>query len=97
MYMYKDKTIYEREDANGPGEPDPDEILIKDRRVYTQPYDLVVRSLIDQIKDGTIFLRPLSERPNFQRRYVWSNIHASPAYRVDAAQRPDSSLLLVTE
>ena len=77
MYMYKDKTIYEREDANGPGEPDPDEILIKDRRVYTQPYDLVVRSLIDQIKDGTIFLRPLSERPNFQRRYVWSNIHAS--------------------
>ena len=45
--------------------------------MYTQPYDLVVRSLIDQIKDGTISLRPLSERPNFQRRYVWSNIHAS--------------------
>ena len=57
--------------------PDPDEIPIKDRRVFTQSYDLVVESLIDQIKGGTIFLRPLSERPSFQRRYVWNNQLAS--------------------
>lgn len=56
---------------------DPDEVPIRDRRVYTQPYDLVVESLIDQISNGTIFLRPLSERPDFQRRYVWSNKLAS--------------------
>ena len=73
--MDEDKTIYEREDA--PSEPDPDAIPIKDRRVFAQPYDLVVGSLIDQIKGGTIFLRPLSERPSFQRRYVWSNTLAS--------------------
>ena len=75
--MDEDKTIYEREDATGKSDPDPDEIPIKDRRVFTQPYDLVVESLIDQIKGGTIFLRPLSERPGFQRRYVWSNTLAS--------------------
>ena len=75
--MDEDKTIYEREDATGKSVPDPDEVPIKDRRVFTQPYDLVVESLIDQIKGGTIFLRPLSERPAFQRRYVWSNTLAS--------------------
>ncbi len=57
--------------------PDPDEIPIRDRRVFTQPYDLVVESLMEQIKGETIFLRPISERPNFQRRYVWSNTLAS--------------------
>ncbi|MGA7776978.1 MAG: DUF262 domain-containing protein [Paraburkholderia sp.] len=57
--------------------PDPDEIPVRDRRVFTQPYDLVVESLMEQIKGETIFLRPISERPNFQRRYVWSNTLAS--------------------
>ena len=75
--MDEDKTIYEREDATGLSEPDPDVIPIKDRRVFTQPYDLVVESLFDQIKGNTIFLRPLSERTSFQRRYVWSNTLAS--------------------
>lgn len=57
--------------------PDPDEVPVRDRRVITQPYDLVVESLMDQIAGETIFLRPISERPNFQRRYVWSNALAS--------------------
>lgn len=30
-----------------------------------------------QIKEGAIFLRPISERPSFQRRYVWGNPLAS--------------------
>ena len=73
--MNDDATIYESErDATA---PDPDEIAISDRRVFTQPYDLVVESLIDQIKGETIFLRPLSERPSFQRRYVWTDVLAS--------------------
>ena len=73
--MDDEKPIYEPEDEST--ERDPDEVPVKDRRVYTQPYDLVVDSLLDQIKGGTIFLRPISERPSFQRRYVWSNQLAS--------------------
>lgn len=57
--------------------PDPDEVPIRDRRVFTQPYDLVVESLMDQISAGTIFIRPLSERPAFQRRYVWTDLLSS--------------------
>lgn len=58
-------------------QPDPDEVPIQDRHVFTQPYDLVVESLMDQIEGGTIFLRPISEQPAFQRRYVWTNKLAS--------------------
>lgn len=73
--MIKDKPLYEPDsEAN---EPDPDEVPIRDRKVVTQNYDLVVESLVDQIEGDTIFLRPLSERPSFQRRYVWTNILAS--------------------
>ena len=73
--MEDDKTLFEPDlDADT---PDPDEVPVRDRKVFTQPYDLVVESLIDQIKGDTIFLRPLSERPSFQRRYVWSNTLAS--------------------
>ena len=73
--MTEDKPIYEPEIDET--DIDPDEIPIKDRRLYTQPYDLVVNSLIDQIDNKTIFLRPLSERPHFQRRYVWNDELAS--------------------
>jgi hypothetical protein len=70
-----DKPLYEIEKAVP--DPDPDEVPIRDRRLVTNPYDLVVQALIDQIANKTIFLRPLSERPSFQRRYVWPNILAS--------------------
>src|SRR5579864_8974889 len=73
--MSEERPIFEPEAQDAA--PDPDEIPIKDRRVHTQPYDLVVESLIEQISGGTIFLRPLSERPSFQRRYVWTDILAS--------------------
>jgi hypothetical protein len=73
--MVEDKPIYEQE--NESSTPDPDEPALKDRKVITQPYDLVVESLSDQIKGGTIFLRPLNDRPNFQRQYVWTDVLAS--------------------
>lgn len=57
--------------------PDPDEVPIRNRKVVTQPYDVVVESMIHQIDNGTIFLRPISEKPEFQRRYVWSDQLAS--------------------
>ena len=73
--MTDDKPIYERDRESDI--PDPDEVPIRDRKVVTQPYDLAIDSLIDQIEAGTIFLRPISERPDFQRRYVWTDILAS--------------------
>ena len=47
------------------------------RKLFTQPYDLTLKTLINQIKDDTLHLRPLSSKPFFQRRYVWSNKLAS--------------------
>jgi hypothetical protein len=73
--MNEEKPLYEGD--KGSDVPDPDEIPVRDRRVATQPYDLAVQSLVEQIRGNTIFLRPLSERPSFQRRYVWTNILAS--------------------
>lgn len=71
--MQSEKPIYEPEEDV----PDPDEVPIKNRKVVTQPYDLVVESLVDQINGGTIFLRPLTDRPSFQREYVWPDKLAS--------------------
>ncbi len=73
--MTDEKPIFELERDSDL--PDPDETPLKDRKVITQPYDLVVESLSDQIKGGTIFLRPLNDRPNFQRQYVWTDVLAS--------------------
>lgn len=73
--MSEEKPIFEVE--NDIEIPDPDERPIRDRKVITQPFDLVAESLVEQIKGGTIFLRPLNERPRFQRRYVWTDVLAS--------------------
>jgi hypothetical protein len=73
--MTDERPLYEIDKDNELA--DPDEVPIRERRLITQSYDLVVQALIDQIETGTIFLRPLSDRPSFQRQYVWSNILAS--------------------
>lgn len=44
----------------------------KDRKLVTHPYDFIVRSLHDQIKDGTLMLAD-----KFQRRRVWDDTKAS--------------------
>jgi hypothetical protein len=56
---------------------DPDATPVKDRKVVTQPYDMGIESIVGQVKDDTLFLRPLSSRPNFQRQYVWTDRLAS--------------------
>ncbi|MYA32879.1 MAG: DUF262 domain-containing protein [Gemmatimonadetes bacterium] len=68
-------TLYEGERHKQ--QPDPDELPIRHRQLFTQPYDLNVRSLMSEIDAKTLHLRPLSERPRFQRQYVWSNRLAS--------------------
>ena len=70
-----DARIYEDEDTDQT--LDPDTLALTDFRLFTQPYDLVISSLIDQIKDQTIHLRQVSDRPKFQRRYVWPEKLAS--------------------
>ena len=65
------------EDENEQYDPDPDGSSIRHRRLFTQPYDLEIRSLIGRLKDGTLHVRPLSNKPRFQRQYIWSNRLAS--------------------
>ena len=69
------RRIYEEEMSAT--EPDPDTPPIVDVKIFTQPYDSVVSALVSQIEDETIYLRQLTGRPDFQRRYVWTDRHAS--------------------
>lgn len=43
-----------------------------DRRLITQPYDLAVSDLVNQIENERLHLRPV-----YQRKYVWDNKKAS--------------------
>ena len=70
-----ERRIYE--DENAEQERDPEEEPIRTTKLFTQPYDLVITSLLDQIDDGTVHLRQISDRPKFQRRYVWTDRLAS--------------------
>lgn len=69
------KRLYEDETSDQ--ERDPDESAVSSLRLVTQPYDLVISSLLEQVDDGIVHLRPLSGRPKFQRRYVWPDRLAS--------------------
>ncbi|QIZ72856.1 DUF262 domain-containing protein [Oxynema aestuarii] len=48
------------------------EIPLSDRKLVTHPYDFVIRSLKDQIDDGTLILAD-----KFQRRQVWDRTKSS--------------------
>lgn len=65
------------EDENAEKFDDPEEIEMGDRRLVTQPYDLVISALMEQIGSQILHLRPISDRPSFQRLYVWSDKLAS--------------------
>lgn len=73
--MMSETPIYEGE--NEEQGVDPDHIPVRNRKVITQPYDLAVKSLIEQIENKTLHLRPISDRPKFQRRYIWPDKLAS--------------------
>ena len=72
--MSNEKPFYELDLSN---DPDPEATPIRDRKVVTQPYDLGIDAIVGQVKTGILFLRPLSDRPKFQRQYVWSDKLAS--------------------
>ncbi len=56
-------------------EPDQErdfEVPSKDRKLVTHPYDFIIRSLTDQVKDETLLLDD-----KFQRRRVWDDSRSS--------------------
>ncbi len=73
--MENNNSIYEQ-DQDG-DVPDPSATPLRDRKVVVQPYDLAIDAIVSQVKSNILFLRPLSERPKFQRQYVWSDTLAS--------------------
>ncbi len=72
--MNTEKPFYELDTSD---ELDPEATPIRDRKVVTQPYDLGIDAIVGQVKSAVLFLRPLSDRPNFQRQYVWPDKLAS--------------------
>ncbi|MDE2778327.1 MAG: DUF262 domain-containing protein [Chloroflexota bacterium] len=70
-------VLHVYEDEGKLQEPDPGKTPYQSTRLYTQPYDLVIESLLSQIENGTVHLRHISDRPKFQRRYVWPDYLAS--------------------
>ena len=70
-----ERRLYESESSRTT--QDPDALPIPEGRLITQPYDLVISSLMSQIDDGTVHLRHISNRPKFQRKYVWPDRLAS--------------------
>lgn len=59
------ETTIELEEENQPYEE-------KERKLVTQPYDMSVQTVVEQIKNEDIFLEP-----PYQREYRWSNEKAS--------------------
>lgn len=70
-----DSHLYE--DENSDAMHDSEARPIAGRRLVTQPYDLVITTLMEQIESKTLHLRPISDRPSSQRLYVWSDKLAS--------------------
>lgn len=68
--MSTEKPFYEIDLSS---DPDPEATPLRDRKVVTQPYDLGIDAIVGQVHSKILFLRPLSDRPNFQRQYVWSD------------------------
>lgn len=65
------------EDENEVSRPDPDGDPIVRRKLIALPYDIDLSSLIERIEESTLYLRPISQRPDFQRQYVWTDSLAS--------------------
>ena len=61
--MVTGRKLYEDERSRSPQVRDPQEDFIRQRKLFTQPYDIVISSLMGQIEDKTMHLRLTSERP----------------------------------
>jgi len=68
---YKEERFAD-EDEKDASDDEPYDIPLRDRKLATHPYDFIVRSLNDQIKDDTLILAD-----KYQRRQVWKNVTCS--------------------
>jgi hypothetical protein len=66
------EDIFEDDDRSKNSESDLPLISDRDRRLVTHPYDLIIRSLKEQIDNRTLILAD-----DFQRRRVWDDAKAS--------------------
>ena len=73
--MDDENKIYEEDTESS--SVDPAATPLRDRKVVTQPYDLAIDAIMGQVRQNILFLRPLNNRPNFQRQYVWDDRLAS--------------------
>lgn len=68
-----DEEVFEELDTNEDDEERPElEIPLNERKLLTQPFDFIVGSLDQQIKDGSLVLQD-----EFQRRVVWDDRKSS--------------------
>jgi uncharacterized protein with ParB-like and HNH nuclease domain len=69
--VYREETFAKEEDEYGDERPEL-AIPLKERRLVTQPFDFIVNSLEQQIKDKSLLLQD-----EFQRRRVWDDAKSS--------------------
>ena len=69
------QKLYEDEGREDPAFSEPH--AVPKGRLITQPYDLPIDTLIQQIKNSIMHIRQISGRPEFQRWYVWNDRMAS--------------------
>lgn len=68
---YKEEQFADEEEKDT-SDDEPYDIPFEDRKLATHPYDFIVRSLDDQIKDKTLILAD-----KYQRRQIWKNVTCS--------------------
>lgn len=68
---YPQDAFVAEDDEAGEDRPELD-IPLRDRKLVTQPFDFIVSSIEQQIKEKSLILQD-----NFQRRRVWDDIKAS--------------------
>ncbi|MBK8174826.1 MAG: DUF262 domain-containing protein [Rhodospirillales bacterium] len=70
---YSEETFEDKDDDADGGESRPElQIPLRERKLVTQPFDFIVSSIEQQIKDGSLVLQD-----HFQRRRVWDDTKAS--------------------
>lgn len=93
---YREESFVKEEDEEGQQRPELS-IPLKERKLVTQPFDFIVSSLEQQIKDNSLLLQD-----EFQRRRVWDDTKSSRLIESlllnvpipESKARADNSLLL---
>jgi hypothetical protein len=69
---YLEETFDDNDEVDGEGSRPELHIPLRERKLVTQPFDFIVSSIEQQIKDRSLLLQD-----HFQRRRVWDDTKAS--------------------